>query len=131
MPGMQDEAKTAAICTSRGLTLEPLQGLALRIQRTDSMKALRLFFVAASFVLLSANAFAARKTVTLQVSGMVCPACPLAVRKALERVDGVLKADVSLERKEALVTFDDAKTNEQELIKATEKAGFPSSLTSQ
>lgn len=59
---------------------------------------------------------------------MVCPACPVTVKKALQKVDGVSKAEVSFERKEAVVTFDDTKTNEQELVKATERVGFPSSI---
>lgn len=59
---------------------------------------------------------------------MVCPLCPITVKKALQKVNGVLNADVSLERKEAVVIFDDAKTNEQELIKATGNAGFPSTI---
>lgn len=86
------------------------------------------FLAAAVFALLSTGAVAANKTVTLQVSGMVCPVCPITVKKALQKVDGVQNADVSLEKKEALVTFDDTKTNEQELIKATGNAGFPSSI---
>ena len=77
---------------------------------------------------LSASAFAAPKTVTLEVSRMACPLCPITVRKALQKVDGVLRADVSFDKKEAVVTFDDAKTSEQELIKATRNAGFPSSI---
>lgn len=90
----------------------------------------RALLAAAAFALLSASALAAPKTVTLQVSGMVCPLCPITVKKALQKVDGVLNAEVSLERKEAIVTFDDAKTSEQELVKATGSAGFPSSIKS-
>ena len=38
------------------------------------------------------------------------------------------KADVSLEKAEAVVAFDDAKTNVEALVKATAGAGFPSKL---
>lgn len=89
---------------------------------------MRSSLAAAIFALVSANGVAAEKTVTPEVSGMVCPACPIAVKRALQKVDGVLKADVSFERKEAVVTFDDAKTNEQELLKATNNVGFPSEV---
>ena len=92
------------------------------------MKALRSFAAAGALAALSAGAFAAPKTVTLQVSRMACPACPVTVKKTLQRVDGVLKADVSFERKEAVVTFDDTKTSEDVLIKATTTAGFPSAV---
>ncbi len=60
---------------------------------------------------LSAPAWAASKTVTLNVPGMTCPACPITIKKALNKVSGVSKVEVSYEKKEARVTFDDAKTD--------------------
>ncbi|HBF50602.1 MAG TPA: mercury resistance system periplasmic binding protein MerP [Massilia sp.] len=77
---------------------------------------------------LSAPAWAATKTVTLSVPGMTCAACPITVKKALTKVDGVQKAEVSYEKREAVVTFDDAKTNADALTKATANAGYPSSV---
>ncbi|MCQ4189832.1 MULTISPECIES: mercury resistance system periplasmic binding protein MerP [Methylocystis] len=76
----------------------------------------------------SAPAFAATKTVTLSVSNMTCAACPITVKKALSKVDGVQAAEVSYEKKEAVVTYDDAKTNVEALTKATEGAGYPSDV---
>jgi mercuric ion binding protein len=70
--------------------------------------------------------WASPKTVTLNVSGMTCSACPITVRKALEKVPGVSKVDVQFEKKQVLVTFDDAKTNTDALVKATTNAGYPS-----
>lgn len=52
----------------------------------------------------------------------------ISVKRSLTKIDGVTKADVSLEKAEAVVTFDDAKTNVEALTKATAAAGFPSSL---
>jgi mercuric ion binding protein len=46
----------------------------------------------------------------------------------LNKVDGVIKADVSLENAEATVTYDDAKTSTDALLKATRGAGYPSTL---
>ncbi|WP_036279925.1 mercury resistance system periplasmic binding protein MerP [Methylocystis sp. ATCC 49242] len=77
---------------------------------------------------LNAPAWAATKTVTLAVSGMSCAACPITVKKALSKVDGVEKAEVGYESKEAVVTFDDAKTSIEALTKATEGAGYPSEV---
>jgi len=71
-------------------------------------------------------AYAENKTVTLSVPGMDCEACPITVSKALKKVDGVGKVAASLEQKEAVVTFDDAKTNIDALRKATANAGYPS-----
>lgn len=48
------------------------------------------------------------------------------VKRSLTKINGVNRADVSLERAEAVVTFDDAKTNVEALLKATKDAGYPS-----
>ncbi len=77
---------------------------------------------------LSAPAWAANKTVVLSVSGMTCTACPITVKKALNKVAGVEKVDISFEKREAAVTFDDAKTNVEALTKATKDAGYPSTI---
>ncbi len=75
---------------------------------------------------LTSPAWASPKTVTLNVSGMTCEACPVTVKKALQRVPGVSKIDVQYEKKQVVVTFDDAKTNTDALVKATTNAGYPS-----
>jgi len=71
-------------------------------------------------------AFAATKTVTLAVPSMTCAMCPITVKKALNAVPGVSKVDVSFVKKDAVVTFDDAKTSVAALTKATANAGYPS-----
>jgi mercuric ion binding protein len=76
--------------------------------------------------IFSVRAWAATQTVTLSVPGMTCAACPITVKKALTKVEGVEKVMVSFEKKEAIVTYDDAKTNVEALTKATENAGYPS-----
>jgi mercuric ion binding protein len=73
-------------------------------------------------------AWAAAQTVTLSVPGMTCAACPITVKKALSRVEGVSKAEVSFEKREAVVTFDDTQSSVQALTKATADAGYPSDL---
>jgi len=77
---------------------------------------------------LSIPCWAATKTVTLSVPGMTCEACPITVKKALSKVAGVQKTEVSFEKRQAVVTFDDAKTNVNALTKATANAGYPSSV---
>lgn len=77
---------------------------------------------------LSAPAWAATKTVTLSVPGMTCEACPITVKKALSKVVGVVKAEVNFEKREAAVTFDDAKTSIEALTKATTNAGYPATV---
>lgn len=71
---------------------------------------------------------AENKTVTLEVPGMTCGVCPITVRKALEKVPGVSKAQADFDSKTATVTFDPDKTNTEALLKATANAGYPASL---
>ncbi len=78
--------------------------------------------------MLSAPAWAATKTVVLAVSGMTCAACPITVKKALNHVTGVEKVEIRFEKREAVVTFDDAKTNPEALTRATKDAGYPSTI---
>ncbi|MEG8239781.1 MULTISPECIES: mercury resistance system periplasmic binding protein MerP [Acinetobacter] len=89
------------------------------------MKKLFASLALAAFV---APVFAATQTVTLSVPGMTCASCPITVKHALSKVEGVSKTDVSFDKRQTVVTFDDAKTNVQKLTKATEDAGYPSSL---
>lgn len=71
---------------------------------------------------------AATKSVTLSVSGMTCATCPITVKMALSKVEGVEKAEVSFEKKQAVVTYDDAKTKVEALMEATKNAGYPSTV---
>ena len=52
----------------------------------------------------------------------------ISVQRSLTKINGVTKADVSLEKAEAVVIFDDTKTNVGALLKATKGAGYPSTL---
>lgn len=76
--------------------------------------------------LLATSLWAAAQTTTLKVAGMTCPACPITVKRALQRVPGVSRTVVSYPDKEVTVTFDSKKTNEAALVKATTDAGYPS-----
>lgn len=80
------------------------------------------------FALAAFSSFATPQTVKLFVPGMTCAACPITVKKALSKVEGVSKTEVSYEKREAVVTFDDAKTSIQKLIKASTDAGYPASV---
>ncbi len=88
----------------------------------------RLLAAAVALLLLASPASAATKTVTLAVPGMFCATCPITVKKALTKVTGVAKVDVDLDKRQAVVTFDDAKTTVAALTKATTNAGYPSTV---
>jgi mercuric ion binding protein len=57
---------------------------------------------------------------------MTCPTCPITVKKALNKVSGVSKVEVRFVKKQAVVTYDDAQTNVESLVRATTDAGYPS-----
>jgi mercuric ion binding protein len=79
-------------------------------------------------VTVVAPAYANDKTVTLSVPGMFCEMCPATVSKALKKLNGVEKVTASFQTKEAVVTFDDAKTSVDALRNATANAGYPSTV---
>src|SRR5437667_10420048 len=57
----------------------------------------KMFASSALIAILSAPVWAATKTVTLNVPGMTCPTCPITIKKALNKVQGVSNVDVSYE----------------------------------
>ena len=78
--------------------------------------------------LFSSPLLAAPKTVTLGVPGMTCGACPITVKKAITRVDGVVLAKVDFDKRQAVVTYDDAKSDVEKIMQATANAGYPSEI---
>lgn len=63
----------------------------------------------------------------LNVEGMSCNHCTATVKKALEGLDGVKEADVSLEEKNAKVELDKDVADEA-LVKAVEDAGYTAKI---
>lgn len=90
------------------------------------MKTLRLAAVATLLVLHAGLAGAATRQVTLSVPTMDCATCPVTIRVALLKVPGVSRAVVSYARRNARITFDDAKTSVAALTQATDAVGYPS-----
>ena len=63
-----------------------------------------------------------RAVATLRIEGLLCSACATSVRRHLEAVDGVSDAKVDLERGEAQVGYDTARTDPTSLIAAVDQA---------
>jgi mercuric ion binding protein len=74
--------------------------------------------------LATASAFAATKTVTIRVNGMKCGQCSSSVAKVLKATAGVKEVEVSYEKGEAVITYDDEKVNEAKLREAINSTGF-------
>ncbi len=68
--------------------------------------------------------------IELSVPGMDCEACPITVRKALEKTPGVKSAKVDFPTKSAFVEYDPGVTSPERLMKSTANAGYPSALKS-
>lgn len=91
------------------------------------MNTLHRVLIAAFLVFaLALPAFAAERTVILDVDNMTCASCPYIVKQSLTRLSGVTAAAASFEEKTATVTFDDTRTGIAELTQATGEAGYPS-----
>lgn len=88
----------------------------------------KLIALSALTLIFATPSWAATRTVTLSVPGMTCVTCPITVKKALTQVPGVQQADVTFAKREAVVTFDDAKTTVATLTEATKNAGYPSTV---
>ena len=76
----------------------------------------------------SLAATAAPKTVILAIPSMDCPVCPVTVKKALSQVPGVSQANVNFDKRQAIVRFDDARTDVGALTESTKNAGYPSTV---
>ena len=66
--------------------------------------------------------------VTLNVKGMTCNHCVLAVKRSLEAVEGVRSADVTLSPPQAVVFRVPSQVTVDRLTEATGKEGYPSTV---
>jgi copper chaperone len=61
---------------------------------------------------------------TIKVEGMSCGHCVMRVKKAIEGVEGVRKVDVDLQKKEAIVEYEEGKANLEKMKTAIKEAGY-------
>jgi len=94
----------------------------------------RLNFVAAALAItmVPVTAFAAEKTVVLDVDNATCELCAPIVKKSLSRVTGVKLVQIKEASVDssvvATVTFDDTTADVPKLIAAATDAGYPAHL---
>ena len=67
------------------------------------------------------------QTETLDVQGMSCEACVGHVTRALQGLDGVQSAQVSLADKQAVVTYDPARVQVVQMVEAVAEEGYEAS----
>ena len=79
---------------------------------------MKKLFASLALAAAVAPVWAATQTVTLSVPGMTCASCPITVKHALSKVEGVSKTDVSFDKRQAVVTFDDDTAAQSALAEA-------------
>ncbi len=89
------------------------------------MKSFLLAIVIIGGLSTTTSVFAADQTVSLQIEKMTCALCPITVRKAMQRTDGVQEVKVNFDTKIAIVTFDDSKTTAADIAQASTDVGYP------
>jgi copper chaperone len=90
-------------------------------------KTLAVLAVAALGLVPGARAGDSAKT-TLAIKGMTCGGCVGAVKIQLKKTEGVSAYEVSLEKAEAQVTYDPAKTEPKKIAESVSKTGFEASV---
>ncbi len=78
----------------------------------------------ALMLLAAAPAWAGEKTATVKVYGMDCPSCAKGVAGSLKALPGVKSADVSVEKAQAVVVYEDTQVTLEQLKKRIEKSGY-------
>ena len=71
---------------------------------------------------------ATSQTVAIHIEGMDCPACTVAIRIALKKLDGVKDAKVSFADKQAVVEYAPDRVTPEQLADAVNKLGYKASL---
>ena len=72
-----------------------------------------------------ASAEATQATAKFSIENMTCATCPISVRKAMKRVDGVKSVEVDFETKIATVVYDPAVTTAADIAAASTGVGYP------
>ena len=80
---------------------------------------------------VSVCCWSAEKSVTLSIPSMDCAACPITVKQALSKLEGVRTVSSNLPKRQTTVTFDDVKVTPQLITQATRNAGFPATVIKQ
>lgn len=81
-----------------------------------------ILLIAPLLLLFSLNAVDAGQKVVMEIKGMTCDLCTLAVKKSLSEIDGVKDVKVSYKEKKAWLTVDESIADER-LVNALQNAG--------
>ncbi|MGA9187483.1 MAG: heavy-metal-associated domain-containing protein [Methanosarcina sp.] len=60
----------------------------------------------------------------MKIEGMACDHCVIRVGRAIASLQGVIEVDVNLKRKEAVVNFEESRTDLEKIKAAIREAGY-------
>lgn len=87
-----------------------------------------VFFVVTWFITSSNAGGNSVQEATFTVDNMTCATCPITVRQAMQRVEGVKEVTVDFDSKIATVIYDATLTDAQEIEDASSNVGFPATV---
>ncbi len=102
------------------LAIAGLSVLIVRAERTTSGAA----------IISAVNSIVKSERIVVAIDGMHCSSCSSGITAMLKRTPGVISADASYERKEAVVEFDPARTSREKIIEVINNLGYKASLKS-
>jgi mercuric ion binding protein len=70
------------------------------------------------------------RTATFAVENMTCALCPVTVKAAMARVEGVLLVEIDFGARTATVVFDPSVTSVKAIAAASTNAGYPAAARS-
>lgn len=73
---------------------------------------------------LTIVSFAWADKACFEVEGMTCATCGITVKAAIKKIKGVREVKASVEKKNAVVQYDEALTNSREIKKAIDDVGY-------
>lgn len=73
---------------------------------------------------------ATMQTATFAIENMSCALCPITVKSAMQRVNGVRSVEIDFAARTATVVFDPTVTDVEEIAVASTNAGYPATVKS-
>ena len=125
VPGVKDASVNLAT-EQATVTFDPTQtGLEQMVQKVDAVgyKAIPLVMPAPKLALVDLEPEGEPRSV-LDLEGMTCASCAMRIEKGLKKVPGVKDATVNLATEQAVVTYDPAQTNLEQMVKKVEAVGY-------
>jgi mercuric ion binding protein len=102
--------------------------LAAALLAVGGFGALSLTAVPSVSAQTAATQVAAAQSANFAVENMTCALCPVTVKKAMEKVNGVQSVRIDFDAKTATVVFDPTVTSVEAIAAASADAGYPATV---